>query len=143
MWILWHPWHPCGCTTKPWLKSAQELPVCIHPIENFIRMNLFKILWVVTRAELFLTCEVMELLETRNTPWRPKLAWISWFIETRLKCKSSARVKLVLKKDWMVKKCWKKCLKKIEMSKNFFWKNRKKSEKIRKNQKKSKKNNQK
>ena len=26
--IFWHPWHPCGRTTKPWLKSAQELPVC-------------------------------------------------------------------------------------------------------------------
>ena len=37
---------------------------------------------------------------------------------TRLKCKSSARVKIVLKKDWIVKKfskvekCWKKCKKK-------------------------------
>ena len=34
---------------------------------------------------------------------------------TRLKCKSSARVKIVLKKkDWVVKKvekCWKKCKK--------------------------------
>ena len=54
---------------------------------------------------------------------------------TRLKCKSSARVKIVLKKDWIVKKVekyWKKCKKKIKMSKKFF-------EKIGKNQKKSKK----
>ena len=27
MWIFWHHWHPWGRTTKPWLKSAQELPV--------------------------------------------------------------------------------------------------------------------
>jgi hypothetical protein len=46
------------------------------------------------------------------------------FLITRLKCKSSARVKIVLKKDWIVKKklnskkkvekvekCWKKCKK--------------------------------
>ena len=30
MWIFWHPWHPCGGTTKPWLKSALELPVCVR-----------------------------------------------------------------------------------------------------------------
>ena len=56
--------------------------------------------------------------------------------KTRLKCKSSARVKIVLKKDWIVKNVKKK----LKMSKNFFLK---KSEKIRKNRKKSKKNNQK
>ena len=26
-WIFWHPWHLCRCTTKPWLKSVQELLV--------------------------------------------------------------------------------------------------------------------
>ena len=66
----------------------------------------------------------------------------SWafLCQTRLKCKSSARVKIVLKKDWIVKKCWKKCKKKLKCLKKFF-------EKIGKNQKKSekieKKNNQK
>ena len=55
-------------------------------------------------------------------------------IQTRLKCKSSARVKIVLKKDWIVKKisnvekCWKKCQKNKNVSKFF--------EKIGKNQKK-------
>ena len=58
------------------------------------------------------------------------------FYVTRLKCQSSARVKIVLKKDLIVKKVFKswKMLKKIK--KNFFLK---KSEKIRKNRKKSKK----
>ena len=45
------------------------------------------------------------------------------FKETRLKCKSSARVKIVLKKDWIVKKSFQKLknvekyIKKIKMSK--------------------------
>ena len=63
--------------------------------------------------------------------------------KTRPKCKSSARVKIVLKKDWIVKKvekCWKKCLK-IFFEK--IGKNQKKSEKIGKNKKKIIRNNQK
>ena len=67
-------------------------------------------------------------------------------LETRLKCKSSARVKIVLKKDWIVKKCWKKCKKKLKCLKKFFekiGKNQKKSEKIEKNRKKIIRNNQK
>ena len=51
--------------------------------------------------------------------------------KTRLKCKSSARVKIVLKKDWIVKKSFQK-LKNVEKNLkclNFF-------EKIGKNQKK-------
>ena len=58
--------------------------------------------------------------------------------KTKPKCKSYGRVKIVVKKDWIVKKvekCWKKCKKNIKMSKKFFEKNRKKSEQIRKNQK--------
>ena len=36
-----------------------------------------------------------------------------FILETRLKCKSSARVKIVLKKDWIVKKSFQK-LKNVE-----------------------------
>ena len=34
--------------------------------------------------------------------------WDNSFYWTRLKCKSSARVKIVLKKDWIVKKSFQK-----------------------------------
>ena len=69
---------------------------------------------------------------------------ISCLNPTRLKCKSSARVKIALKKDWIEKKCWENYKKKIKMSKKIFekiGKNQKKSEKIGKNRKKSKKKN--
>ena len=52
----------------------------------------------------------------RECPVVPMVAKYFWILthlmKTRLKCKSSARVKIVLKKDWIVKKCWKKCKKK-------------------------------
>ena len=43
--------------------------------------------------------------------WKFLVKIMYYFGITRLKCKSSARVKIVLKKDWIVKnveKCWKK-----------------------------------
>ena len=29
--FFWHPWHPCGCTSQPWIKLAQKLLVCCRP----------------------------------------------------------------------------------------------------------------
>ena len=58
--------------------------------------------------------------------------YVNFLGKTRLKFKSSAHVKIVLKKDWIVKKisnvekCWKKCQKNKNVSKVF--------EKIKKNQ---------
>ena len=59
--------------------------------------------------------------------------------KTRLKCKSSAGVKIVLKKDWIVKRCWKKWKGKLKCQKFIekIGKNQKKSEKIEKNRKKN------
>ena len=68
--------------------------------------------------------------------WKFLVKIMYYFGITRLKCKSSARVKIVLKKDLIVKKVFKswKMLKKnvkkkIKMSEIFFGKNQKKSEK--------------
>ena len=61
------------------------------------------------------------------------------FSRTRLKCKSSARVKIVLKKDWIVKKVFKSWKKKSKNGKKFF----EKFGKIRKIRKKIIRNNQK
>ena len=88
--IFWQPWHHCTvdvhCTSKPWMKSAQELLVCYIALLIIVDFRIADLLtWNFDKKYVENHFKLLSILDSKGSTQTQVRAWLEctltmWFL---------------------------------------------------------------